>query len=202
MGSEIELGFGLAKLKVSLNDLVLVVKGLSGEAHHQEVRKAIKDLIIAARTSYDTTRDALTPFYSLDTGKRFDTSFAELRMRFKTQYLTNSGSVRTHCRIVEQKLRELRNKQGLMRAVPIVKRSFERLDGLAAGWLARDDQLAEDMDGFLRNMNELLDAVDRTRTTDPEEAFASLRESLSLLEDNFLGTKEALDELDVVSSRL
>jgi len=202
MSSEIEIGVGLAKLKITLSEFASVVRNFAGEAKHREVKEAIKELIGAARTSYDTTVDVLTPLYALDSEGKFDAELPALRSDFKNQYLKDMGRLYTHCSIVEAKIVALKDKQGVMRNIPLVNRSFNRLDRLAEAWLARDFELARDMEQFLGRMNDYLDEVNIHRQNDVTEAYQGLRSALELFEQDFLTTKRALDELDVISSRL
>jgi len=202
LSSEIEIGVGLAKLKITLSEFASVVRNFAGEAKHREVKEAIKELIGAARTSYDTTVDVLTPLYALDSEGKFDAELPALRSDFKNQYLKDMGRLYTHCSIVEVKIVALKDKQGVMRNIPLVKRSFNRLDRLAEAWLARDFELARDMEQFLGRMNDYLDEVNIHRQNDVTEAYQGLRSALELFEQDFLTTKRALDELDVISSRL
>lgn len=202
MSSEIEIGIGLAKLKITLSEFASVVRNFVGEAKHREVKAAIKELIAAARTSYDTTVDVLTPLYGLDSEGKFDAELPNLRSDFKNQYLKDTGRLYTHCSIVEAKIFALKDKQGVMRNIPLVNRSFNRLDRLAEAWLARDFELARDMEQFLGRMNAYLDELYIHRQNDVTEAYQGLRSTLELFEQDFLTTKRALDELDVISSRL
>ena len=202
MSSEIEIGIGLAKLKITLSEFASVVRNFAGEAKHGEVKGAIKELIGAARTSYDTTVDVLTPLYALDSEGKFDAELPALRSDFKNQYLKDMGRLYTHCSIVEAKIVALKDKQGVMRNIPLVNRSFNRLDRLAEAWLARDFELARDMEQFLGRMNDYLDEVNIHRQNDVTEAYQGLRSALELFEQDFLTTKRALDDLDVISSRL
>ena len=202
MTSQLELGVGLAKLKITLSEFAGVMKSLVGEAQHQEVRQAIKDLIAAARTSYDTTVDVLTPLYALDTEDRFNSDFGGVLASFKNQYLKDFGLLVTHCSEVDAKLGDLKSKKRFMRNIPLVNRSFARMDRLAEAWLAQDYELARDMELFLRRMNDFLDGVSQAMASDPSEAYEDLKWSLTTFEDDFLGTKRGLNELTVISSRL
>jgi len=192
----------LAKLKITLSEFASVVRNFAGEAKHREVKEAIKELIGAARTSYDTTVDVLTPLYALDSEDKFGLKFADLRSNFKNQYLKDMGLLHTHCSIVEAKIIALKDKQGLMRSVPLIKRTFSRLDRLAEAWLARDHELARDMEEFLNRMNSYLDEVDQNKNQSVPEAYQELGSALTLFEGDFLATKKALDELDIISARL
>ena len=78
----------------------------------------------------------------------------------------------------------------------------QQTDRLAEAWLARDFELARDMEQFLGRMNDYLDEVNIHRQNDVTEAYQGLRSALELFEQDFLTTKRALDELDVISSRL
>ncbi|MDA0769681.1 MAG: hypothetical protein O2821_05595 [Chloroflexi bacterium] len=202
MGSEIEIGMGIAKLKVSLAEFATVVRNLAGEAKHQDVRTTIKEMIDAVRVSYDTTVAVFTPLYALDSEQAFSDRFPQIRADFKAHYLTDTDAVRTRCHIVEAKLTDLLNRRGLLRSIPLVNRSFQRLDQLAMTWLSNDYELERDMNMFLQNINGLLDRLEFDMQSDLPDTYQDLRWSLSQFEDDLLATKRRLDDLDVISSVL
>lgn len=202
MSSEIEIGVGLAKLKITLSEFAAVVRNLAGEAKQQEVKNAIKEMIEATRASYDTTVDVFTPLYSLNSEDTFNAEFADIRSNFKNKYLKDIGAVRTHCSIVEAKLENLTNQKRMMRNIPIINRSFKRLNSLAAAWLDQDYELDRDMEKFLLDINNFLDVISDTQQNNPSEAFQELRWSLTQFEDDFLTTKDRLNEITVLSSQL
>ena len=58
------------------------------------------------------------------------------------------------------------------------------------------------MEEFLNRMNSYLDEVDQNKNQSVPEAYQELGSALTLFEGDFLATKKALDELDIISARL
>lgn len=202
MSIEMSIGNDLAQLKLSLGEFVTVVKHLSGEAKHQEVRQALKEMIQEVRKSYDVAVDAFTPLYNLDTKQKFTAQFSQARTDFKTTYLKDINNVRTHCSIVAQELEKLKKKKGWMKNLPYIRRSFKRLEKLASDWIANDTWLALNMESLLKNLNQFLNEISRLQKGKPTDAFHNLGSSLDQFEDDFLAIKNRLDELTVISRQL
>ena len=202
MEVELEMGFQLANLKVTLSEFTAVVTHISGEAKRQEVKQTLKEMIVEVRRSYDTVVDVFTPLYGLDTPRKFKSQFAVLRTGFKGRYLKDMGSVRTHCSIVSAKLDDLKKQKAWMKNLPYVRRSFNRLQELGADWVANDARLADGMEQFLKSTNRLLDKVNRMLVKDSSEAYRFLQMSIHQYEDELLAIKRNLDQLNIVSANI
>jgi len=202
MGIELTIGNELAGMTVDLGEFATVIKNLAGEAKEKEVKSALKEMIAEVRRSFDTVADVFAPLYELDTQRKFDEGFSKLRASFKATYLKETGEFRTHCHIVAIKLDELKQKRAWLEKLPFARRSFQRLEDLAGRWLLSDYTLADEMDTFLRNMNEFLDAVANPEKLSRSDAFRYLVSSVAQFEDYILVIKRRLDGLTMISAEL
>jgi hypothetical protein len=202
MGSELEINYGIAKVRVSLAEFATAIKQISGAVKHEEVRQALKDMIKEVRKSYDTTVDVFTPFYDMDTRNKFVHKFSEQRGNFKNNYLKRTNEVRSHCDKVKYLIEELKKRKGWMKNLPLAKKSFKRLLEVGEFWFMSDYALSDEMETFLNRTNEFLNDIHRIKRKSPENAFLHLQSGLEQFEDDFKSVKKYLDALDAVSNRL
>lgn len=159
-------------------------------------------MISEVRRSYDSAVDAFTPFYKLDTKRKFGAGFERSRTAFKSHYLKDVGGVRTRCDKVTSQLQKLQARKRRFSKLPGFKRSFQRLEDLASNWVANDRWLALNMEYLLKSLNRLLNEIARVKRTDSAAAFVALTAALEDFEALFLAVKKNLDTLDVVSAQL
>jgi len=202
MGSELEISYGIAKIKVSLAEFVTAIKQITGAVKHQEVKQTLKEMIEEVRKSYDATVDAITPLYGLDTQKKFNGKFSNILEDYKKKYLKDIGNMRTHCTIVAQQIEALKKRKSWMKNLPLVKKSFNRLQDVGNFWFLSDYTLAQEMETFLNKMNQFLNDINEMRRKNPGNAFRHLQLSLEQFEDDFNSIKPNLDNLKVISSKL
>ena len=65
MGIELDIGYGLANLKLNLGDFLAVAQQIAGVTKHREAREALKASIEEIRKSCDTAVEVFTPLYAL-----------------------------------------------------------------------------------------------------------------------------------------
>jgi hypothetical protein len=202
MDLEFQIGSELANMKVTLTEFTTLVTHISGEAKHQAVRQSLKELIDEVRRSYETAVDVFSPLYTVDTEKRFDKRFPDLRANFKNKYLKDKGNVRTHSSIVGNKISDLQKTKSWMKGLPFIKASFERLKILGNNWISNDGKLAASMDNFLTSVNKFLDRIDKNYQANPAETLSYLKRSLRQYESDLLDIKSKLDQLNVIGGKL
>lgn len=178
MSVEISIGNELGSLTVSLGEFVAVIKDLAGAAKEREVRKALGEMITKVRISYDTVVDAFTPLYELDNQRKFTSRFSKIRTDFKNTYLKNIGKIRTHCSIVETRLKELRKRKSWLNKLPIAKRSFQRLIDLSENWIANDVWLANNMENLVTSINSFLNQIYDLQKKNKKHAYSYLNSTL------------------------
>jgi hypothetical protein len=200
--AELEVGFGVATLKVSLNDFVAVVGRLTGGVQEEAVRASLKDMIGEVRKSYETAVDVFTPFFAIDSPEKFQADFANRYAEFNNKYLRDKSYVKTSSHIVANKISEVLQRQRFREGLPLLGRSYDRLQRLGAEWIGSDEQLGQSMDTLLKGLDVSLKRITERKHYDPDDAFADLQESLDLIKDNFLAVKEMLNALTVISSKL
>jgi hypothetical protein len=200
--SELEVGFGVATLKVSLNDFVAVVGRLTGAVQEEAVRASLKDMIAEVRKSYETAVDVFTPFFAIDSREKFQADFATRYAEFNNKYLRDKNYIKTSSHIVSNKILEVLQRQKYREGWPILGRSYDRLQRLGAEWIGSDEQLGQSMDTLLKGLDVSLKRITERKQYDPDDAFEDLKESLELIKKDFLAVKEMLNELTVISSRL
>jgi hypothetical protein len=202
MSIEIEIAHGLATLKVNLGEFVAIAQQIAGVTKHREARQALKDAIGEIRKSCDTAVDVFTPLYALTDEAGFTKSFGTLHASFKNSYLKKVDDVRTHCRVVETHLDALLKKKEWMAGLPLLERSYSRLEGLCRDWLFSDFALANQMESFLKRIDDFYADISGQAQSDASAAFAILRSSLQQFNDDFLALRKQLNDLDVVSKTL
>lgn len=202
MGSELEISFGIAKIKVSLAEFLTAIKQITGAVKHQEVKQTLKEMIEEVRKSYDATVDAFTPLYGLDTHKKFNGKFSNILEDYKKKYLKDIGNMRAHCTIVAQQIEALKKRKSWMKNLPLVKKSFNRLQDVGNFWFLSDYTLTQEMETFLNKMNQFLNDINEMRRKNRGNAFRHLQLSLEQFEDDFNSIKQNLDNLEVISSKL
>ena len=201
MDIELSIAGDLAQLKISLAEFTSVMKQLWGEAKQQQIRQLLKEMMQEVRKSYDVAVDAFAPLYSLDSKRKFSAEFSQVRATFKATYI-KGNNVRTHCTVVTQKLDELKKHRRWMKNLPVVRRSFRRLENLASDWVANDIWLANNMESLLGDLNRFLNVVNRLQRENAANAFQYLTSSLDQFEDDFLAIKKRLDTLDVLGQQV
>jgi hypothetical protein len=202
MSVELNIGQGLATLKVNLGEFLAVARQIAGITKHKEARQALKDSIVEIRKSCDTAVDVFTPLYALTSQAIFEKDFGSQHAAFKNAFLKNVDNVRTHCHVVKSHLDELLLKKSWMGKLPLLERSHQRLDELCKRWLFSDYALTQQMKDLLQNIDELYTELARMTAQDVSAAFAMLRSSLAQLEDDFLSLRKQLNELDLVGRTL
>ena len=130
MDAEFSLLNNAAKVTVSLTEFESIVKHLLGSSEREEVRIAVKELIAEVRKSGDTFVDVLKPLYALANAREFKKEFPTIRAHFKSYFLKEGDNLRTHCHIATQKLIDLKSRRRWMGSLPLIKRSFQRLNNL------------------------------------------------------------------------
>jgi hypothetical protein len=199
MSLELDIGHGLATLKLNLGEFLAVAKQIAGVTKHKEARQALKDSIGEIRRSCDTAVDVFTPLYALTSETTFQKDFGSHHAAFKNAYLKNIDNVRTHCSVVKTHLDGLLKKKAWMGSLPLLERSYKRLDELSQRWLFSDYALSHQMESLLRNVDAFYGEVARMAAGD---GFATLRSSTAQFEDDFLSLRKQLNELDVLSRTL
>jgi hypothetical protein len=173
-----------------------------GVTKEREMREALKAAISEIRRSCDTAVDAVTPLYSLTSEADFMTKFGTLHAAFKNAYLKDVTKVRTHCFIVEAQMKRLLNYEQWKKNVPLLQRSYKRLEQLCRDWLFSDFSLAAQMESLLRNIDAFYTEIDTLGRQDEKAAFAALRSGTVQFEDEFLSLRKQLNALDVLGSTL
>jgi hypothetical protein len=85
-------------------------------------------------------------------------------------------------------------------SMPLLARSYQRLNELCQHWLFSDVALAEQMEALLHSIDDFYtDLADQMYTAD---AFALLRSCLAQFEDDFLSLRKQLNALDVLAKTL
>lgn len=149
MGIEVMIHTALASMTVSVTEFTSLMRQISGAVKDEQFRTTLGEMISEVRRSYETAVDAFAPHYALDTQSKFSSEFSEVRTNFKKHYLKDITRVRTHCDKVTEKLDDLKRRKAWKSRVPILKRSFRRLEDLADSWVANDQVLASDMEWLL-----------------------------------------------------
>lgn len=202
MGTELEVAFGLAKLKLDLGDFLAVAQQIAGFTKHREARQALKDAIGEIRKSCDTAVDVFTPLYGLTDEATFTKTFDGLHAAFKNSYLKNVDAVRTHCTVVKIHLDVLLEKKAWLGGLPLLERSYARLKNFCDRWIYSDYALAGQMDSFLKSIDSFYADLSGLAQTDASAAFAVLRSCLQQYEDDFLSLRKQLNALDVLGRTL
>jgi hypothetical protein len=200
--TELEISNGFAKLTVNLGEFLSVAQLIVGITKHREARQALKDAILEIRKSCDTAVDVFTPLYALTDTASFTKSFGALHANFKNSYLKNINTVRTNCKIVKTHLDALLKKKGWIARLPLLKRSYFRLDQLCKNWFYQDMNLARQMETFLRSINDFYADISNLAQQDSSMAFSLLRSGLEQFEDDFLSLRKKLGALDVLSKTI
>lgn len=202
MSIELEIGHGLATLKLNLGEFLAVAQQIAGVTKHREARQALKAAIGEIRKSCDTAVDVFTPLYGLTTQAGFEKDFGALHADFKNSYLKNVDAVRTHCHVVKSHFDALLRKKEWLAGLPLLERSYKRLEDLCQRWLFSDFALAGQMDSLLRCIDTFYTDVSGMAIQDAAGAFATLRSSMAQFEDDFLSLRKQLNALDVLSRTL
>ena len=202
MGIELDIGYGLANLKLNLGDFLAVAQQIAGVTKHREAREALKASIEEIRKSCDTAVEVFTPLYALTDEASFTKNFGNLHATFKNSYFKNIDAVRTHCTVVKIHLESLLKNKAWLGGLPILERSYTRLQGLCDRWLFQDYTLANEMDAFLKQIDTLYTELSNLAQSDPSTAFTVLRSCLQQYEDDFLSLRKQLNALDVLGRTL
>lgn len=200
MGTELDIGYGLVTLKLNIGEFLAVAKQIAGVT---KAREELKATIGEIRKSCDTAVDVFTPLYALTTEAAFTREFGALHASFKNSYLKNADAIRTHCDVVKIHLDALLKEKQWVGSIPLMGRSYERLNELCQRWLFSDVALAEQMGKLLRSIDDLYgDLACRVELDCTDEAFALLRSCLAQFEDDFLSLRKQLNGLDVLAKTL
>jgi hypothetical protein len=202
MGTELDIGHGLVTLKLNLGEFLAVAQQIAGVTKHKEARAALKAAIAEIRKSCDTAVDVFTPLYALTSEEVFIKDFGVLHAGFKNSYLKNVDAVRTHCHVVKTHLDALLLKKEWMAGLPVLERSYKRLQELCANWLFSDFALAEQMDSLLKFIDTFYTDVAGIARLDGKAAFTVLQSCMTQFEDDFLALRKQLNALDVLGSTL
>jgi hypothetical protein len=202
MGVEFEIEFGLATLKVNLSEFVAVAEQIAGITKHKEAREALRDAISNIRKSSDTAVDVFTPLYALADEADFAKSFPTLHASFKNAYLKSAGEVRTSCTIAKQHLEALLKKKEWLVNMPLLERSYTRLETLCYRWFFSDIALSGQMESFLQNIDDFYTDISQIAQTDISAAFSALRSCLLQYQDEILSLRKQLNALDLLSRTL
>jgi hypothetical protein len=100
------------------------------------------------------------------------------------------------------KLAELETSQIWQKHIPIIRRSFEKLQRFKLEWIGCDENLEQAMTKLLFDISTFLNDVEYQRVGDPETAFTEFRISLNRLKSDFLSVKDQLEQLTEVSKKL
>ena len=202
MGTELEICYGLGKLKLDLGEFLAIAQQIAGVTKQREAREALKAAIGEIRKSCDTAVDVFTPLYALTTEATFTKEFGILQASFKNDYLKNVDAVRTHCHVVKIHLDALLQKKEWEAGLPLLRRPYQRLKELHDSWLLSDDYLAAQMDSLLKCINTLYTDISTLAGRDERAAFAALRSCVGQFEDDFLSLRKQLNALDVLGRTL
>ena len=202
MSIELEIAHGFATLKLNLGEFLAIAQQIAGVTKHREARKALKESIAEIRKSCDTAVDVFTPLYGLADEATFTKNFGTLHASFKNSYLKNIDAVRTSCKVVKTHLDALLKKKEWLAGLPLLERSYTRLQELCKTWLFSDFALAEQMDSFLSDIDTFYTDISGVAQSDASAAFAILRSCLKQYDDDFQSLRRQLNALDVVGRTL
>ncbi len=94
MGIEIKISYEFASIAVTITEFTSIVKKLTGEIKDEKFRSSLGEMIEEVRRSFDIAVDIFTPFYEIDTQRKFSLSFAKKRAHFKNRYLKDKKAVK------------------------------------------------------------------------------------------------------------
>jgi hypothetical protein len=160
-----------------------------------EARAALVKMADEVERSYSALVDTIAPLYAIADAGSLSADFPAIRSGFKRHYLKSARAIRVHCGVVMEQLDELLAAKQWKSRLPVAQRSFRELKQLCYQWFDNDVILAEEMENLLRNLNRVLDRIERSRRTDPDDAFDQLSFFLDQTETDFLAMKESIDEL-------
>jgi len=202
VGVEFEIAYGLATFKVTLGEFLAVAQEIAGITKHKETRQALKDAISNIRKSSDTAVDVFTPLYALADEADFAKNFRTLHASFKNAYLKSAGEIRTSCTIAKQYLDALLKKKEWFANIPLLERSYARLETVCDRWFFQDITLARQMDSFLDQIDNLYTDISDIAQTDGSAAFSALRSCLQQYQDDILSLRKQLNALDLLGRTL
>jgi hypothetical protein len=202
MSTELAINFGLVNLKVDLGEFLAVARQIAGVVQQQETRAALKAGIVEIRKSCDTAVDVFTPLYALTSEVVFGEKFGTLHDSFKNSYMKNVDGVRTRCHLVKAHMDVVLEKKEWQAGLPLLERSYRRLQELCNNWLYSDFALAQQMESLFRDLDTFYTDIAALAGQDQAAAFAPLSSGRGQFEDDFLSLRKQLDALDVLSAKL
>jgi hypothetical protein len=202
MSTELAINFGLVNLKVDLGEFLAVARQIAGVVQQQETRAALKAGIVEIRKSCDTAVDVFTPLYALTSEVVFGEKFGTLHDSFKNSYMKNVDGVRTRCHLVKAHMDVVLEKKEWQAGLPLLERSYRRLQELCNNWLYSDFALAQQMESLFRDLDTFYTDIAALAGQDQAAAFALLSSGRGQFEDDFLSLRKQLDALDVLSAKL
>lgn len=192
---ELDVGIGIAKLRIKLTIFVGIYRKLSGQINRDDVRRALGDMGVEVAQTYETVVNALSPLYAIRDEDHMAREFPTIRAEFKKAYLKSSHVVHVHCGVVQEKLQIMLNARSWHSKVPVAKRSYAELKEICRRWLVDDESMVQEMNEFFTVLNRFLDRVERVRRSNPSEAYAQIQDFLSQIEPDFLAIRRAISDL-------
>lgn len=194
---ELELGFGIAKLRLKFTLFVDIYRNLSGEIRRDDVSRALGDMGAEVGRTYEAIVDVLVPLYAIRDEAHLVEAFPEIRAAYKRVYLTSSHVVHVHCDLVKVKLEIMLSGKGWHSKVPVARRSYAELKELCRRWLLDDESMVYEMGEFFTSLNRFLDRIERARRSKPDDAYLQLQDFLGQIEPDFRAIRRGISELAV-----
>ncbi|MHC4401053.1 MAG: hypothetical protein ACYTG0_15360 [Planctomycetota bacterium] len=196
--------FDLIKLEVSLDEVLRASRQILKNTKNRQVRDALKTMFREVKKADKTlVKKVLVPLFAIQTQNDFDKDFQRIRKRFKAIRLASKGLlIQINCGLVTNKLEALQKSQAWKKRLPLVNRSFARLEVAAQGWVFCDWILARADQNMMAEINDFMDAISKQKSAQPNRAFAEFQAGLKGIEKTFMRIKKHLAELEVLSDKL
>jgi hypothetical protein len=201
MSASVSLKAGVVGFEINISEFCQVIRDFVGASLDTEARQALKTMIDEVDKDFELVVEVVTPLYAINSVADFRQRWPEFLQDFKKQYLTQWGSLATHCGIVMDQLQRLQKAHNWKRRIPLLRDAVRRLDEMAQEWMANDAKLYESMNGFIASVNDAMMAVNKHHKT-PAKALKKLEGVLQGTEKSLLKIKAYSNELKMISARL
>jgi hypothetical protein len=198
----LEISQGI-KFHITIDEIIKIIHLIKEQSKQQKARLALKQMLTELKKANKALVNHIyTPLYKIQSKEDFIKKFPRVRIKFK-KLLTGERPVFTKisCYKVARKLEALKASQQWKKHVPIIKRDFILLELLVNAWTANDSILYEADGKLINEIKAFMDSLEELAEKKPAIAYNKYKAALKNIEEQYLGLRDNLAELEILSDQ-
>lgn len=195
MGIELDITKELATISATLTELSSLTTIISSHIKNSDFNQRFNKMVDDIAKSYDVVSANLLPLSGLASEAEFTEAFDARHAAYTECYLKEISKPRSYGDDAYEEYLLLKTLKECKTSFPLLKKTFERLDGFVDKWITNDAWLAMSIDTLFKRLQSLLNEIAAFKKKDPEDAFAIYSTTFSGLNDYLTLIKQKRDFL-------